>query len=206
MAYRKKDFGTITERTSEDPTLTTPALGTPASGVVTNLSGTLANGVQDNITRLGTVTQGNLQGSTWRRVNAVAYYGDDISHNSGLVAEWEANPTTGPSSVNSGFHHNSDSVITHTEHQGNFIAAEAGIYFVWAAIIPYTSAQSQALDIQKNGSAVTSGRAAAGNNHSTSVSAILIQLAATDYITVHHETAIHAGHYNNFFMWKIGEV
>ena len=37
------------------PVLVTPNLGTPSAGVVTNLSGTLASGVQDNITRLGTI-------------------------------------------------------------------------------------------------------------------------------------------------------
>jgi hypothetical protein len=36
MAYLKRDVGTITERTSDSPILTTPALGTPASGVMTN--------------------------------------------------------------------------------------------------------------------------------------------------------------------------
>ena len=54
------DSQTLTNKTLTAPTLTTPALGTPASGVVTNLSGTLANGVQDAITRLGTVTTGTL--------------------------------------------------------------------------------------------------------------------------------------------------
>ena len=53
---------------SSSPTLETPALGTPASGVATNLTGipaanltgTITSGTQDAITRLGTVTSANL--------------------------------------------------------------------------------------------------------------------------------------------------
>jgi len=50
---------TLTNKTLTAPVLTAPVLGTPASGVVTNLTGTLATAVQDNITRLGTVTTSN---------------------------------------------------------------------------------------------------------------------------------------------------
>ena len=41
MAYLRRATSTITEQTSASPIFTTPALGTPASGVVTNLTGTL---------------------------------------------------------------------------------------------------------------------------------------------------------------------
>ena len=60
MAYLRRATSTITEQTSASPIFTTPALGTPASGVVTNLTGTLATAVQDAITRLGTVTSGTI--------------------------------------------------------------------------------------------------------------------------------------------------
>jgi hypothetical protein len=48
--------------TIANATLVTPALGTPASGVVTNLSGVLPVGVTggSGLTALGTVTSGNL--------------------------------------------------------------------------------------------------------------------------------------------------
>ena len=51
--------------TINSPTLVTPALGTPASGVVTNLSGVLPVGVTggSGLTALGTVTSGNLSNS-----------------------------------------------------------------------------------------------------------------------------------------------
>jgi microcystin-dependent protein len=57
MAYLKRSFGTITERTSTSPILTTPALGTPSAGVVTNLSGVIPVGVTggSGLTLAGTV-------------------------------------------------------------------------------------------------------------------------------------------------------
>ena len=56
---------------SSSPTLVTPALGTPASGVATNitgipaanLTGTITSGTQDAITRLGTVASGVWEGT-----------------------------------------------------------------------------------------------------------------------------------------------
>ena len=45
MAYLRSSTGTVTGRTFDSPTLTTPALGTPSAGVVTNLSGVLPSGV-----------------------------------------------------------------------------------------------------------------------------------------------------------------
>lgn len=53
----------VTKRTENDMVLTTPALGTPSAGVVTNLSGVLPSGVTggSGITALGTVASGNLE-------------------------------------------------------------------------------------------------------------------------------------------------
>ena len=39
MAYLKKSKGTIKENTMDSPVLTTPALGTPSAGVMTNMTG-----------------------------------------------------------------------------------------------------------------------------------------------------------------------
>ena len=45
MAYLRRSIATATGRTSDSPILTTPALGTPSAGVVTNLSGVLSGSV-----------------------------------------------------------------------------------------------------------------------------------------------------------------
>jgi len=43
MAYLRRSTGTVTKRTSDSPIFTTPALGTPSAGVLTNLTGTLTS-------------------------------------------------------------------------------------------------------------------------------------------------------------------
>ena len=62
MAYLKRSTATVTTRTEDNIILDTPALGTPASGVVTNLSGVLPVGVTggSGLTALGTVATGNI--------------------------------------------------------------------------------------------------------------------------------------------------
>jgi hypothetical protein len=62
MANLKRSNGTVTTRTDDSPILTTPALGTPSAGVVTNLSGVLPSGVTggSGLTALGTVATGTV--------------------------------------------------------------------------------------------------------------------------------------------------
>jgi len=62
MAYLKGSAATVTTRTSDSPIYTTPALGTPSSGVLTNFTGTLTS--PTFVTpALGTPATGNLTDS-----------------------------------------------------------------------------------------------------------------------------------------------
>jgi hypothetical protein len=73
MAYLKRQRATVTGQTSDSPTYTTPALGTPSAMVGTNLtalpaaqfSGVLPSGVTggSGLTALGTVTSGTFEGT-----------------------------------------------------------------------------------------------------------------------------------------------
>ena len=63
MAYLKRSVGTVTGQTSDSPVLTTPALGTPASGVMTNMTGAVtASLVNDAVTlaKMASGTDGNI--------------------------------------------------------------------------------------------------------------------------------------------------
>jgi hypothetical protein len=73
MPYLKRHRATVTSQTSDSPILTTPAVGTPASGVGTNLtsfpaaqaSGVMSSDVTggSGIDALGTVTSGTFEGT-----------------------------------------------------------------------------------------------------------------------------------------------
>jgi len=63
MAYLRGAKGTITGRTMDSPVLTTPALGTPSAGVMTNMTGAVeASLVDDAITlaKMAGGTDGNI--------------------------------------------------------------------------------------------------------------------------------------------------
>ena len=63
MAYLKRSTKTITKQVLHAPKLTTPALGTPASGVMTNMTGAVeASFVDDAITiaKMDDHTDGNI--------------------------------------------------------------------------------------------------------------------------------------------------
>ena len=83
MAFLRRQVGTATTRTEKDLTLTTPALGTPSAGVVTNFSGVLPSGVTggSGLTALGTVTSGSI-----------AHV--DIKYPAGHVIKWQRYATT----------------------------------------------------------------------------------------------------------------
>ena len=44
MAYLRRSIGTVTKRTAISPIMTTPALGTPSAGVMTNMTGLVGGG------------------------------------------------------------------------------------------------------------------------------------------------------------------
>ena len=58
MAYLRRATSTITEQTSASPIFTTPALGTPASGVLTNCTGLPTAGLVDNAVTLAKIASG----------------------------------------------------------------------------------------------------------------------------------------------------
>lgn len=63
MAYLRGSLGRITARSLDSPVLTTPALGTPSAGVMTNMTGAVtASIVNDAITlaKMASGTDGNI--------------------------------------------------------------------------------------------------------------------------------------------------
>jgi hypothetical protein len=63
MAYRKAQQGRITKQTVDSPVLTTPALGTPSAGVMTNMTGAVEASLVDNAVTLAKMaggTDGNI--------------------------------------------------------------------------------------------------------------------------------------------------
>ena len=93
MPYLKRQRGTATAKTSDSPILTTPAIGTPASGVMTNLTGIPAANMTgvlpggatggSGLTALGTVTSGTFQGTlntstTFPSGHPVDHYGTNL--------------------------------------------------------------------------------------------------------------------------------
>tara|TARA_Y100000590_G_scaffold190629_1_gene216969 strand:+ start:2205 stop:2798 length:594 start_codon:yes stop_codon:yes gene_type:complete len=157
---------------------------------------------------IGTVTQGNLQGTAWRRVNCVTAYVSNSSHNSGTNPQWVYDAGEGPASA-VGFHLNSDNCITHTDNTTSFVCASAGVYLVYASLIPYSSSGAQRCFIRVNGNNMTDSRNAGSadvSNHSSASASIILQLAVNDSVDVAAGGVMHQGFYSNFFMVKLGEA
>jgi len=204
LILQDKAGGAVLTTADSGATMASNVTDIPAAGV----TGTLVNSVQDNITRLGTVTQGNLQGTAWRRVNCVTAYISSSSMNSGTNPQWVYDAPEGPAQA-VGFHLNSDSCITHTDNTTSFVCASAGVYLVHASLIPYSSSGAQRCFIRKNGYAMTDTRNAGdqdNSNHSSAAATIILQLAVNDTVDVASGGVMHAGFYSNFFMVKLGEA
>ena len=63
MAYLRRAVGTVTKRTLDSPILTTPALGTPSAGVMTNMTGAVEASLVDDAVTLAKMvagTDGNI--------------------------------------------------------------------------------------------------------------------------------------------------
>ena len=202
LIFQDQAGGAVLTTADSGATLTAPTISD-----LSNVTGTLVNAVQDNITRLGTVTQGNLQGTTWRRVNCISAYLSNDSHNSGTNPKWQLDPGEGPASA-VGIHKNSDSCITHTDSTPSFTCAQAGIYFIYCAVIAFNSIGPQNCRIRKNGANLTDNRGgdlSSGANHTSATAAIIIDLAVNDTIDINTSNTCHQGYYSNFLMFKLGD-
>lgn len=89
---QKITLGNIKTLMSASPTLVTPALGTPASGVMTNVSGTAANLTAGHVT-----TNANLTGNVTSSGNAttIASYRTNRQNNGSNITETVAKVQTG---------------------------------------------------------------------------------------------------------------
>jgi len=118
MAYLKRSAGTVTKRTMDSPVLTTPALGTPSAGVLTNLTGTLTSPTFVTPV-LGTPATGNLTDS-------------DLVWPDGLVRNYTSTLTT-PTGTQGADQSNTDltgsSVAYTPETDASFVVYEYSAYF-----------------------------------------------------------------------------
>jgi hypothetical protein len=162
----------------------------------TTLSGTANN--------LGTVTQGSLEGTAWRRFNGLMRYTADSSHSS-TTAHWEDLPQEAQISGRVGFLRNPDSCMTHTDSTQTITINSAGYYFVYATFIPVTAAAHQITYVRKNGVDQTDNRSGGTVSHGSSVSCLVMNMAVNDTIDVRSESGIHKGPYGNIVIFKIGE-
>ena len=181
--------------------------GTIASGVTipaAGVTGTLPNAVTDNITTIGTVTTGSLEGTAWRRFNGLMRYTADSCHDT-TTCHWENKPAEGSLSGRDGFLRNPDSCMTHTDSTQTITINSAGYYFVYATMIPITSATNQSSYIRKNGVKQCDNRSGGNNSHGNAVSCVVLNMAVNDTIDVVTETNIHKGPYGNIVIFKIGE-
>ena len=202
LIFQDQAGGAVLTTADSGATLTAPTISD-----LSNVTGTLVNAVQDNITRLGTVTQGNLQGTTWRRINGIMAYLSNSSNNNTTNPKWVL---TGMEGSGVGFHLNSDSCITHVNNTTSFTCNQAGVYFVYCSVLPFSSSGNQGCRIRKNGTNMTDTRnardASSTPNHASATAAVILQLAVNDSVDIATHHNCHQGYYNNFVMFKLGDA
>ena len=128
------------------------------------------------------------------------------SHNASGTIDWANQPTNGatlPSGV--GFEKN-ESSSTYNWNGSTFTCKSAGVYFVYATVIPHNSTGSMYLYIRKNGTSVTDNRSSGGAIHENVYSQALVDLAVNDTITIYTSANVHGGLYGNVHIFKIGEA
>ena len=139
MAYLRGSSGTVTTRTLDSPVLTTPALGTPSAGVITNLTGTLTS--PTFVTpALGTPASGDLSDA-------------DMVYPTGMITNHTRTVTT-PSSTQGADTSNADltgSSVSYTPPA----SASFVVYEYTAYLMPNSTNMLQMLHFKKDGSLVT---------------------------------------------------
>lgn len=129
------------------------------------------------------------------------------SHNANGTISWSSIPgqSSNPPSGAAFVKRNGSS--TYTLSSNTFTCKSAGVYFIYATVIPYTSTGSMYLYIRKNGTNCTDNRSSGSEQTHENISTFTIcDLAVNDTIHIHAGNNVHAGIYGNFTIFKLGEA
>jgi len=94
---------TLTNKTLTSPTLTTPALGTPASGVMTNVTGINYDGFKNRIINGAMVIDQRNAGASVTQTTSVIYSVDRFSFNGSVTSKFTVQQNAGAVTPPAGF-------------------------------------------------------------------------------------------------------
>ena len=177
------DYVSSGDELADKAPLASPAFtGTPTGITGTHItSGTLGNTVQDNITRLGTVTSGTL--------GSAVNLNHDAQEDSWHIYLGASTIYSSASQVD--FTHNIFIGSDVSESGGAITVTNAGLYWVSCSVAKYNVAGAIQMNLRINGTQVnggwlyTEGPGTAGENHQSKTVSIPLRLAANAVVSVY---------------------
>lgn len=128
------------------------------------------------------------------------------SHNASGTISWSAQPAQGNTIASGGAFVKRNGNSTYTLNVNTFTCKSAGVYFVYACLIPVTSSSQLYMYILKNGGYYTDNRSSGGGSyHENCYSQTICDLAVNDTIQIYCNQATHGGLYGQFSIFKLGE-